>query len=36
VLGQEGGGDLSGYEAPISPTNFQGKRVGWRELNADQ
>jgi type IV pilus assembly protein PilY1 len=23
-------------ETPIAPTNFQGKRVGWRELNADQ
>jgi type IV pilus assembly protein PilY1 len=23
-------------ETPIAPSNFQGKRVGWRELNADQ
>jgi hypothetical protein len=23
-------------ETPIAPANFQGKRVGWRELNADQ
>jgi type IV pilus assembly protein PilY1 len=23
-------------ETPIAPTNFQGRRVGWRELNADQ
>ena len=23
-------------ETPIAPVNFQGKRVGWRELNADQ
>jgi type IV pilus assembly protein PilY1 len=23
-------------ETPVAPTNFQGKRVGWRELNADQ
>lgn len=21
---------------PVAPTSFQGKRVGWRELNADQ
>ena len=23
-------------ETPIAPTSFQGRRVGWRELNADQ
>jgi type IV pilus assembly protein PilY1 len=23
-------------ETPIAPTSFQGKRVGWRELSADQ
>jgi type IV pilus assembly protein PilY1 len=23
-------------EPPIAPTNFEGRRVGWRELNADQ
>ena len=23
-------------ETPIAPTTFQGKRIGWRELNADQ
>lgn len=23
-------------ETPIAPANFQGRRVGWRELNADQ
>jgi type IV pilus assembly protein PilY1 len=23
-------------ETPIAPTNFQGRRVGWRELSADQ
>ena len=23
-------------ETPIAPMNFQGRRVGWRELNADQ
>jgi type IV pilus assembly protein PilY1 len=23
-------------ETPIAPVNFQGRRVGWRELNADQ
>jgi type IV pilus assembly protein PilY1 len=23
-------------ETPVAPPNFQGKRVGWRELNADQ
>jgi type IV pilus assembly protein PilY1 len=23
-------------ETPVAPTNFQGKRVGWRELSADQ
>ena len=23
-------------ETPIAPTNFQGRRVSWRELNADQ
>lgn len=23
-------------ETPIAPPNFQGRRVGWRELNADQ
>mgnify|MGYP001206753837 CR=1 FL=1 len=23
-------------ETPIAPSNFQGRRVGWRELNADQ
>jgi len=23
-------------ETPVAPTNFEGKRVGWRELTADQ
>jgi hypothetical protein len=23
-------------ETPISPTTFEGRRVGWRELSADQ
>jgi type IV pilus assembly protein PilY1 len=36
VLGQEGSGKLGAHGAPIAPTNFEGKRVGWRELNADQ
>ncbi|MGH8686614.1 MAG: PilC/PilY family type IV pilus protein [Burkholderiales bacterium] len=32
----KGSGDVVPYETPIAPTSFQGRRVGWRELNADQ
>jgi type IV pilus assembly protein PilY1 len=30
------GGPPITLEPPVAPTNFEGKRVGWRELNADQ